>query len=91
MKVNIGTYPTRLLCNIHTRHMERKYGFGYDDTETCFDNFVEGVEGCVQSVYNIFNWVWFDRRTQKVDVPVAYTNLTLATIYSVEISAGAGP
>ena len=51
--------------------MERKYGFGYDDTETCFDNFVEGVEGCVQSVYNIFNWVWFDRRTQKVDVQLS--------------------
>lgn len=71
MKVKIGTYPSRLICNIHTRYMEKKYGWiTHDRTppQTSFDNFVEGIEGSIQSVYNIANWIWFDRRTQKIDV-----------------------
>ena len=39
-------------------------------TPTRFDNFVEGIEGSMQSVYNVFNWVWFDRRKQKINVRI---------------------
>ena len=73
MKIKIGNYPSRLTCDIHTRHMEKKYGFMYDDTKnppTRFDNFVEGVEDSMQSVYNVFNWAWFDRRKQKINVRI---------------------
>ena len=73
MKIKIGNYPSRLTCDIHTRHMEKKYGFMYDDTKnppTRFDNFVEGVESSMQSVYNVFNWIWFDRRKQKINVRI---------------------
>ena len=53
--------------------MEKKHGWLYDSTEvppTRFDNFVEGIEGSMQSVYNVFNWVWFDRRKQKINVRI---------------------
>ena len=71
MKVNIGEYPTRLICNIHTNYMQKKYGFKWDpDSVTRFDHLVEGVEDSIQSMYNILNWVWFDRRTQKVNVSI---------------------
>ena len=53
MKIKIGNYPSRLTCDIHTRHMEKKYGFMYADinkapTPTRFDNFVEGIEGSIK-------------------------------------------
>ena len=71
MNVNIGEYPTRLICNIHTNYMQKKYGFKWDpDSVTRFDHLVEGVEDSIQSMYNILNWVWFDRRTQKVNVSI---------------------
>lgn len=71
MKVNIGTYPSRLICNIHVRYLERKYGWTFDDTPVSrIDNFVEVVDDFVQRVYNVFNWIWFDRRTQRVDVHI---------------------
>ena len=69
MKVNIGTYPHRLVCNIHTNHMRKKYGFDWPDP-TRFDNLVEEIEDSIQSVYDVFNWIWFDRRTQKVKVHI---------------------
>lgn len=69
MKVNIGTYPHRLVCDIHTNHMRKKYGFDWPDP-TRFDNLVEEIEDSIQSVYDVFNWIWFDRRTQKVKVHI---------------------
>ncbi len=73
MKIKIGNYPSRLTCDIHTRHMEKKYGFMYADINnapTRFDNFVEVIEDRMQSVYNVFNWVWFDRRKRKINVHI---------------------
>jgi len=69
MKVNIGTFPNRLVCNIHTNHMRKKYGFEWPDP-TRFDNLVEEIEDSIQSVYDVFNRIWFDRRTQKVKVHI---------------------
>jgi hypothetical protein len=31
---------------------------------------LEAIEDAVQSVYNVFNWLWYDRRTQKVCVRI---------------------
>ena len=68
MRVKIGEYPSRLICNIHTRHMQKKYeGLSYDN-QTREDYVLEAIEDAVQSVYNVFNWLWYDRRTQKVKV-----------------------
>lgn len=71
MKVKISNYPTRLTCNIHKRYMERKYGYVDWPTEyTRFETFLEKLDDAIQSVYNVFNWLWFDRRTQKVKVRI---------------------
>jgi len=71
MKVKIGNYPDRLTCCIHTRYMDKKYGYvdwptEYNRTERLLDQ----LEDAVQSVYNVFNWAWFDRRSQKVKVRI---------------------
>jgi hypothetical protein len=70
MKVKISNYPNRLVCNIHTNHMNKKYeGLSYEN-HTHEDHVLEVIEEVVQSVYNVFNWLWFDRRTQKVKVRI---------------------
>ena len=70
MKIKIGGYPNRLTCDIHTRHMNKKYeGLSYEN-HTHEDHVLEVIEEVVQSVYNVFNWLWFDRRTQKIKVRI---------------------
>jgi len=70
MKVKIGNYPYRLVCNIHTRHMNKKYeGLSYEN-HTHEDHVLEVIEEAVQSVYNVLNWLWLDRRTQKIKVRI---------------------
>jgi len=59
------------VCRIHTRYMDCKYGYvdwptEYNRTERLLEQF----EDAVQSVYNVFNRLWFDRRTQKVKVHI---------------------
>jgi hypothetical protein len=61
--------------------MEKKYGYvdwpeygtkglGPGKHQPFKEAFLEGLEDAVQSVYNVFNWIWFDRRTQKVKVRI---------------------
>ena len=70
MKVKISGYPNRLMCNIHSRHMAKKYeGLSYEN-HTHEDHVLEVIEDAVQSVYNVFNWIWFDRRTQQIKVRI---------------------
>jgi hypothetical protein len=69
MKVTIGSYPHRLVCDLHTNHMRKKYGFDWPEP-TRFDNLVEEIEDSIQSVYDVFNWIWFDRRTQQIKVRI---------------------
>ena len=73
MKVNIGKYPNRLICRVHTRYMDRKYGYvdwPEPEQQTRFQRSLELFEDTVQSVYNVFNWIWFDRRKQKVKIRI---------------------
>ena len=71
MKVKIGSYPSRLTCNIHDRHMNKKYGYvDWPEVQDRKDDMLESIEDRVQSVYTVFNWLWFDRRTQKVKVRI---------------------
>jgi len=73
MKINIGKYPNRLICRVHTRYMDRKYGYvdwPEPEQQTLFQRSLELFEDAVQSVYNVFNWIWFDRRKQKVKIRI---------------------
>ena len=73
MKVYIGDYPNRLICRVHTRYMNRKYGYvdwPEPEQQTRFQRSLELFEDAVQSVYNVFNWIWYDRRKQKVKIRI---------------------
>jgi len=73
MKIKIGKYPNRLICRVHTHYMDRKYGYvdwPEPEQQTRFQRSLELFEDAVQSVYNVFNWIWFDRRKQKVKVRI---------------------
>ena len=71
MKVYMGNYPNRLICRIHTRYMDKKYGYVDWPTEyNRIERAIELLEDAVQSVYNVFNWIWFDRRKQKINIRI---------------------
>ncbi len=73
MKISIGKFPNRLTCRVHTRYMERKYGYvdwPEPEQQTRFQRSLAWLEDRVQSVYNVFNWIWFDRRKQKVKIRI---------------------
>ena len=71
MKVKISNYPNRLICNLHSNHMNKKYGYvDWPDNQSYEDHVLEAIDDGIQSVYNVFNWIWFDRRTQKVSVKI---------------------
>ena len=71
MKVKIGGYPNRLICNIHSNHMNKKYGIvDWPDNQDYEDHVIEVIEDGVQTVYDWVNWLWFDRRTQTVKVRI---------------------
>ena len=51
--------------------MNKKYGYVDWPKEQSYEDYVlEAIEDAVQSVYNVFNWLWYDRRTQKVKVRI---------------------
>ena len=51
--------------------MDKKYGTcNWDDNQSHEDYAIEAIESGIQRVYNVFNWIWFDRRTQKVKVRI---------------------
>ena len=71
MKIKISNYPNRLTCNIYNNHMNKKYGYvDWLDNQDYEDHVLEAIDDGIQSVYNVFNWIWFDRRTQKVSVKI---------------------
>jgi hypothetical protein len=53
--------------------MDSKYGYvdwPEPEEQTRFQRNLELFEDAVQSVYNVFNWIWFDRRKQKVKIRI---------------------
>jgi len=51
--------------------MHKKYGyFDWTDNLSRTDSALEFIEDRIQSVYNVFNWLWFDRRSQKINVRI---------------------
>ena len=71
MKVKISSYPSKLICNIHSNHMNKKYGYvDWPEEQSYEDHVLEAIDDGIQRVYDVFNWIWFDRRTQKVSVKI---------------------
>ena len=51
--------------------MNKKYGVvDWPKVQDRKDDVLESIEDAVQTVYNMFNWIWFDRRTQKIKVRI---------------------
>jgi hypothetical protein len=71
MKVKIGDIPNRLVCSIYSNRMNKKYG-SVDCSEalTYKERALESIEDVMQRVYDVFNWIWFDRRTQQIKVRI---------------------
>ena len=71
MKIKISEYSNRLICNIHTNHMNKKYEGLLYENQTHEDYVLEAIEDAIQSVYNVFNWIWYDRRpAQRINVHI---------------------
>ena len=74
MKIKIGNYPNRLMFNLHSNYMNKKYGFVKWPTrpneQSRFENCLEWIDDRVQDFYNIFNRLWFDERQQKIKVHI---------------------
>jgi len=70
MKIKIGSYPKRLISKLHTNHMNNKYGFDWPATQDYEDYYLEAIEDMLQSFCDFFNWIWFDRRVQKVKIQI---------------------
>lgn len=75
MKVKIGKPQFRLESYILQKWLNLRYGNGdiaiVDDEDfTKVDKFFEKVEHKVQSFYNVFNRLWFDKQEQKVKVRI---------------------
>ena len=72
MKVKVGKYPSRLMCNIHSNFMNTKYDYNWpEEMFWSHEDFViQAIDDGIQKVYDVFNWLWFDRRTQKVSIRI---------------------
>ena len=71
MKVYIGPYPNRLVCNLFNNYMNKKYGYliSYPEKQTRFENFVEKLDDFIQWLYTPINY-FLDKRTQKIKVKI---------------------
>ena len=70
MRVKISNYPNSLTSNIHTRYMNKKYGYvDWPEDQTWIGNFLEKLEDFVQTLYVPIN-IFLDKRTQKVKVHI---------------------
>lgn len=72
MKVKIGKFKSLLLCSIHTRYMDKKYGYVDWPTEyTRFETFLEKLEDFIQmSVYFPINYLLGKNGEQEVKVHI---------------------
>ena len=71
MKIKIGPYPNRWMSNIHTRYMNKKYGYVDWPTEyTRFEQFLEKFEDLMQTIYNCTINLFLDRRERKVKIHI---------------------
>lgn len=89
MKVSIGPYRYRWISDIHTKYMNKKYGYyDWDNNHNVFEKFLEKTEYALQSVYNAtINKILDKRDHQRINVRIDYYDIwsmddTLAHIVS---------
>ena len=71
MKVKIGSYPNRLRTKLFQDYMDKKHGYvDWPSEYSRFEKTLEWLDNRLQDFYNIFNWLWFDRREQKIKVHI---------------------
>lgn len=70
MKVKIGSYPDRWVSNVHTNHMEKKYGILWENNITRLDKVLEVIEDALQTVYNHTANIFLDSMEQSVDIHI---------------------
>ena len=71
MKIHIGKYPGRLTCDMYSDYMKAKYGISASGANIDYeDHIVEALDDIIQSVYNVFNRIWFDKRMQKTNIQI---------------------
>ena len=80
MKINIGPYPNRAICNLHTNYMNKKYGYvdwpEYKQkglrikAQPFAEAWREQAEYIIQSIYNFTINLFLDRRVQKIKIHI---------------------
>lgn len=78
MKVYIGPYRSRWISNIHTKYMNKKYGYhDWDNNHNAFERFLEKFEDVLQGVYNATINQLLDKRkrSQKIKVRIDYYDI----------------
>lgn len=51
--------------------MNKKYGYvDWPTNYTRFERSLDWLDDRIQDFYNVFNWLWFDRRQQKIKVHI---------------------
>ena len=80
MKIKIGPYPNRWMSNIHTRYMNKKYGYvdwpEYKQkglrvkAQPFAEAWREQAEDIIQSIYNCTINLFLDRRVQKIKIHI---------------------
>ena len=80
MKIKIGPYPNRAICNLYTNYMNKKYGYvdwpEYKQkglrvkAQPFAEAWREKAEDIIQSIYNCTINLFIDRRVQKVKVRI---------------------
>ena len=80
MKIKIGPYPNRAICNLHTNYMNKKYGYvdwpEYKQkglrvkAQPFAEAWREQAEDIIQSIYNFTINLFLDRRVQKIKIHI---------------------
>ena len=80
MKVKIGPFPNRAICNLHTNYMNKKYGYvdwpEYKQkglrvkAQPFAEAWREQAEDIIQSIYNFTINLFLDRRVQKIKIHI---------------------
>jgi len=80
MKIKIGPYPNRWMSNIHTRYMNKKYGYvdwpEYKQkglrvkAQPFAEAWREQAEDLMQTIYNCTINLFLDRKVQKIKIHI---------------------
>lgn len=71
MKVYIGPYVGRWISEVHTRHMDLKYGFGlWEDNKDWEDRQWERLEEALQWLYNKTINSYLDNKERRIKVTI---------------------